>query len=273
MHVRLPGRTGQAIIGDLLQCAGLAQPVLRSIAAILPVLCCTSAHAQTSGSIALVSDYRFRGVSLSDGHPALQATLQYDSAGDWYAGAFASRVSLEDNDARIQLMGYGGYSYRLSSAWSWEAGAAASVFPGAGGYNYADAFLGLAVGNFSGRLHASPNYFGQGPTAYYLEVDGSCPLLTGLRLFGHAGWQHVAGSGGDDNIAARRNRWDARAGIAASAGRWNYQLAFAAVQDYRRTALVRGDSYRYGNGKGGAYVPGDRETSPRTVIFTATYSF
>ena len=32
-------------------------------------------HAQVSGSVGVVSDYRYRGYSLSDGDPAVQASV------------------------------------------------------------------------------------------------------------------------------------------------------------------------------------------------------
>jgi uncharacterized protein (TIGR02001 family) len=45
-----------------------------------------------SGTIALVSDYRFRGVSLSDGKPALQGGIEIEADG-WFAGGWGSTLS------------------------------------------------------------------------------------------------------------------------------------------------------------------------------------
>ena len=62
------------------------------------LLCCwhgREAHAQLSGSAALVSEHVYRGVSLSDGGPAPQLNLTYDGADGWYVGAFASRYKLQ----------------------------------------------------------------------------------------------------------------------------------------------------------------------------------
>lgn len=49
---------------------------------------------EVDAEAALVSDYRFRGVSLSDGKPALQAGVEVSQAG-WFVGAWAS--TLEDH--------------------------------------------------------------------------------------------------------------------------------------------------------------------------------
>ena len=50
----------------------------------------TDVSARVSGSVAVVSDYLFRGVSLSEGRPAAQLNVNYDDASGWYAGGFAS---------------------------------------------------------------------------------------------------------------------------------------------------------------------------------------
>src|SRR5690606_10986980 len=49
-----------------------------------------SAEGVVSASVALTSDYVFRGVSLSDG-PAVQGGFNY-SADSWYAGVWGSNV-------------------------------------------------------------------------------------------------------------------------------------------------------------------------------------
>lgn len=86
--------------------------------ALAPVL----AHAQdetesaspvtVTGSVGLVTDYRFRGVSLSGGDPAVQggATLTHDSG--FYAGAWAS--SIDDGGTDI----YGDVELDLFGGWS-----------------------------------------------------------------------------------------------------------------------------------------------------------
>ena len=65
-----------------------------------------AARAQSSASATLESDYWFRGVSLSDGHPAAQAAYGYDAAAGGYLGAFASSVDLAGGSERaLQAIG------------------------------------------------------------------------------------------------------------------------------------------------------------------------
>lgn len=47
---------------------------------------------EVEGTIGLVSDYRFRGIPLSDGKPALQAGIEIERAG-WFAGSWGSTVA------------------------------------------------------------------------------------------------------------------------------------------------------------------------------------
>ena len=69
--------------------------------ALAGLLLPATAHAQDTrppaalsveGAIAVVSDYRFRGISLSDGHAAAQGTLTARHSSGVYAGAWASTL-------------------------------------------------------------------------------------------------------------------------------------------------------------------------------------
>lgn len=85
-----------------------------------------------SGNIALVSDYRFRGVSLSGGDPAVQGgvTVTHDSG--FYVGTWAS--SIDDGgtdfygDAEVDL--YGGWSGSLADGIGLDAGLLYYAYPG-----------------------------------------------------------------------------------------------------------------------------------------------
>src|SRR4051812_15593973 len=48
--------------------------------------------ADLSGEATLVSDYRYRGISLSDGKPALQGSLDLEPEAGPYAGLWASSI-------------------------------------------------------------------------------------------------------------------------------------------------------------------------------------
>jgi uncharacterized protein (TIGR02001 family) len=191
-----------------------------------------SAWAQWNASATLVSDYRFRGVSLSDEKPAPQLTVAYDSPAGWYAGAFAAPVKLGPYlESSTQLIAYGGYAGRLSHSLSWDAGLNTSTYQGNSEYNYTEAYAGLAMPNASIKLYLAPHYFGQDMRTGYLELDGFYPLHSisdKLNLVGHVGWLHRFSPSAYYGLPATRA--DARLGLSAALQAWNLQLSWVAVQ-------------------------------------------
>ena len=144
--------------------------------------------AQVSGSASLLSDYRYRGVSLSDGNPAAQFALAYDGPSGWYAGGFASTVQLGYPTKReLQLVSFAGYASRMPSGLSWEAGADYSYFTGGQNYNYGEVYVGIASEKVSTRLYYAPRYFGQKSGVIYGEINASQQLLDRVRLLAHGG--------------------------------------------------------------------------------------
>jgi uncharacterized protein (TIGR02001 family) len=53
------------------------------------------AGAQVSGHVALLSDFVFRGESLTEGRPALQAGIGYDHPSGLFVGGLASNVRID----------------------------------------------------------------------------------------------------------------------------------------------------------------------------------
>ena len=86
----------------------------------------------TTANIALVSQYKFRGIDQSWGRPAVQGGTDFVAASGLYAGAWASNVSGNSYPGgSLELDLYGGYNGKLSDDWSFTAGAYGYVYPGA----------------------------------------------------------------------------------------------------------------------------------------------
>jgi uncharacterized protein (TIGR02001 family) len=187
------------------------------------------AQAQTGVSASIASEYSARGMSLSQGRPAPQLRVDYDSPHGWYAGAMASRVAFDDNDANVQVIAYGGYGQRLSSGLAWEAGVLHAAFRPDREYEYHEFYAGLAHDRVEGRLYFSPSYYGGGKTVYG-EVNASWPLRDRFTLIGHLGLLHPFGDRHED----MRNRLDLRLGLGMEVGNWNLQLAVLASAPRRR---------------------------------------
>ena len=87
--------------------------------ALAAVLLPTGAQAQSNrgglfSSVGLTSDYRYQGVSNSDGNPALQGYVHWWRPDGFYAGLFATQVDFDDpGDTSYELDLYGGKNFDL----------------------------------------------------------------------------------------------------------------------------------------------------------------
>lgn len=98
-----------------------------------------------TGGIALVSDYRFRGVSLSDKDFAVQPYLTVRHESGLYVGAWASNLAENDGDD-VELDLYAGYSG--GDELTYDIGATYYMYPGVSGVNYVELTgkLGSTIG-------------------------------------------------------------------------------------------------------------------------------
>lgn len=192
------------------------------------------AQAYVSGSVSAVSDYRYRGYSMSDGRPAAQATLAYDHPSGAYAGLFVSSARLgAERETGIQGLGYAGYSRRLASGMSWDAGVAYSAFSRPSGYDYAEYRVGLAHVDWNAKLSYAPRYFGRQFSASYVELNLTPWSDRELAPLLHVGLLRSPGAA----YPGPRQVWDGRIGLAASFGPTTVQLSWGTASRARTTAF------------------------------------
>jgi uncharacterized protein (TIGR02001 family) len=175
-----------------------------------------------------VSDYRFRGVSLSQDQPAIQASINFDTSDGWYGGLFASSVKLQaEGGPRVQGVAYAGYARRMTSSTHWEIGAEYAAYVGDSQYDYPEAYIGVVAERVSARLYYAPRYFDDDAPVLYAELNGSWPMGTRARLIGHLGGLRRNGSGKSPyEPEPDRERIDARVGVGVALGRFDLQLAW-----------------------------------------------
>ena len=84
-----------------------------------------------TGNLGFFSDYRFRGISQTAKHPAVQGGFDYAHASGFYAGTWASNVShYSYTDANMEWDFYGGYNYKLNDDIGLTAGGIYYFYPG-----------------------------------------------------------------------------------------------------------------------------------------------
>ncbi len=113
------------IKNSLLGCASVF-----GIAAISPAASAQDGSAFTfSGNAALVTDYRFRGISLSNKDTAIQAGFNVNHESGFYLSTWGSSIQ-DYNGAELELDIYGGYATTIGNL-STNVGFLAYTYPGA----------------------------------------------------------------------------------------------------------------------------------------------
>jgi uncharacterized protein (TIGR02001 family) len=211
---------------------------LRDSLALIPVtssllvFLAAPARAQVAVSATLTSDFRFRGISLSDRKPALSLNLAYDHPSGLYVGV--SAIGAETAHSGVQALGYQadvGYAIRTRSGVSWDVGVTNADFTEYFKYryriNYSEIYTGFAINNISAHVYYSPDYLGESTSTVYVELDGAIHPAPHLRLFGHVGMLTPLVVRAQSDI--RRPQYDLRAGVAAEFRSCELQLAWTTV--------------------------------------------
>ena len=188
------------------------------------------AAAQMSGTVSAVSNYRYRGVSLSHNDPAAQATIVYDDPLGWYAGAFASTVKIGNPTANeAQGIFFAGYAHTMPVGATVEAGVVYSGFTGSPSYAYPEVMLGATYGTINARLHYSANYYGSGTDALYGELNASHRLVEHVQVVAHVGalWTRARNVYGDSTETI----YDGRVGLVFDYQSFTAQVSWVGISN------------------------------------------
>ncbi len=155
-----------------------------------------------SGDLAAVSDYRYRGVSLTDREPAVQGELSLSAASGFYVYGWAS--SIVDIGDDVELMGALGWAGEIGGGFSLDAGAGGYAYPGVDDAKYYEfyAVLSRPIGMLtaSGEVAYSPEQTNLGDQDnVYAKAGLSAPLpFTEASANVGLGWED--GAFGDDKV-------------------------------------------------------------------------
>jgi uncharacterized protein (TIGR02001 family) len=209
----------------------------------------TPAEAQARGGVSLDTDDRFRGVSISDGRPALGVNAAYDAANGVYFGGSAAFRDTDHGGAKLfSDVEYLGYAARLTTGQSWDVGVRSQQITFYAdqerSVRYTELYAGLSNANLSAHVYYSPDYFAKSASTAYVELDGTLRPMENWRLFGHAGVLTPLGG-----QSGRRERYDLKAGVARDFKAFELHLAWTAAYprpqpntSQNRAAVVAGAS-------------------------------
>jgi uncharacterized protein (TIGR02001 family) len=159
-----------------------------------------------TATVALTSDYTFRGISQTDSGPAIQGAIDYsymfNDAIGLYAGVWGSNVDFDDGDeANLELDLIAGLKGTISG-FIWQAGVIYYAYPGAevGGDKYDYVELAAKLGYdfdfvaITGGINYSADYFFETGDGLYLSADAAVPLKFlpyEIALAFHVGHQSI----------------------------------------------------------------------------------
>lgn len=157
----------------------------------------STAHADGAwtGNVALATDYHFRGISQTDGDPAIQGGFDYAN-GAFYAGAWASNVAFSSGP---ELDLYGGVTPALGPV-SLNLGVIAYLYPGASDdaaeFDYYEAKIAATIApiedlSLTGAAYYSPDYFGETDAGLFLELTGAYAITDAFNVSGGYGHQSI----------------------------------------------------------------------------------
>jgi len=166
-----------------------------------------------SANAALVSDYRFRGISLSDKDIALQGGFDISHESGFYVGTWGSSIESyagpTGNASELELDIYGGYATTFGEL-DFDIGILAYTYPGSEGTTYWEPYasIGGAMGDVAWTLGATyapeQDSIGGSDNLYVYLNTGVALAETGITLSGGIGYE--TGAFGDD--AWGKNKWD-----------------------------------------------------------------
>ena len=178
----------------------------------------TTNWGKIAGTVALTSDYMFRGISQTDNDPAVQGSLEYSyNTGFYnitpYLGFWGSNVDFDDGgNAHLELdTTFGFRGDLLDTGVSWDLGGIYYAYPGAGrldgqssNYNYWEIPVRLSYSpvpdlvTVGASYYYSPDFFAATGHANYVngnvKVTPELPFLKDwakLALFGAVGYQNI----------------------------------------------------------------------------------
>lgn len=259
----------------------------RPIAPVVALLAATPAFAQTeapaetpaltvSGSAAILSDYRLRGVSQSDRDPAVQAAITLTHESGIYAGIWASNLAGWGTfgGPNLELDYAAGYKAKLSDSGTLDVGVTLYTYPGGAskttyfepfaklsgttgpltllaGVAYAPAQQALGKWYVDGAAAAAGTYTDPGDKEdnLYLWGDAAVGIAgTPLTAKGHIGYSDGNDGLGPNatSIAPTGTYWDWSLGVDATWKNLTFNVSYVDTDISRRDAAYLQPSFSMG---------------------------
>lgn len=176
-----------------------------------------------TSNVALTSDYAFRGISQTDGDPALQGGFDYTnetSGVPIYAGVWGSSIDFAAQDAELEVDLYAGLKPRLNDQVGFDLGVIGYLYPSASDdgaeLDYMEAYAKVGIDvtpqfSVGGAVYVSPEFTGETGTGLYVEASAGYKFSDAFSASGAYGMQQADDGDFDIGVALddSYNTWNA----------------------------------------------------------------
>ena len=232
-----------------------------------------------SASIALTTDYVWRGISQTNNDPAIQAQFDLTHESGFYVGAWASNVEFADgSETSLELDAFAGFTRGtdfggfLPTELTYDIGYLHYEFPATSGANINEIYFGAAIApiddmNFSVYYYHDIGVENKFANGYVdLSTDYTLPSWAGgVTLLAHAG--HYNRKAGSDDY------WDWKLGVAKDIAGFNLEVAYhdtdgASAGNLSDGRVVATVSRAFGDHQSAAMLPDGFTTSASAALTT-----
>lgn len=170
------------------------------------LLCELALASELSGNIALTSEYIFRGQSMSDGNPSLQAGIDYAHDSGLFVGAWAATLDLRSQSGRrdTQLNYYAGYHFASESRVAASFSLVRYTFPGQSGardYDYTELLGSVYLDDhYVVEIGYADKYYGFDWANRHIELRRNWTLPNAWVISAGLGWNDIDAAAPSDYL-------------------------------------------------------------------------
>jgi uncharacterized protein (TIGR02001 family) len=209
---------------------------LKAIAAIL-LLTTGVAHAEVTGTVTVVSDYVFRGITQSAEDPALQGSIDWAHDSGLYVGAWGSCCLDFGSETSEEIDLYAGFAGGEEGGFGYDVGFVYYYYlPDDDDIEYFEIYLGGSYGPFDAKFWYSDDYVNSGESSQYLEANLNYPLPQNFTLLAHFGYNL-----GDAFDVIDNEYYDYSVGVGYTLGHFDLELKYIDTDIDEGDALFTND--------------------------------
>jgi uncharacterized protein (TIGR02001 family) len=179
----------------------------------------------TSASVALATDYVWRGYSQTDEEAAISGSFDYGHSSGLYVGVWASNVDFADADLEVDV--YAGYGSEFGdSGIGYDIGILRYIYPDTDDLDWDEYYASLSYSYFSAGIAHTTEVYGSDDdaTATYYSVGFDYDLPYEVALSAGVGYYDYESDYADDQT-------DYRIGVSKEFAGFGWDLTYYGMDD------------------------------------------